>query len=165
VRVSDPESKRGRGRPRRTDADDLILGAAATLLGETGFAAFSVDTIAERSGIAKTTIYRRWPTKAALVANVLEVRIPMRGETARSLLEEIADAVRLLGNADASAAEVLVSFIRMRRDRLASLIESDLADVLADAVTGAMLLRFASGRSEEAVRPEILERLARLAQV
>ena len=53
-----------RGRPRREGADATILAATRELLGETGYAAFNVDVIAERTGIAKTTIYRRWPTCA-----------------------------------------------------------------------------------------------------
>jgi AcrR family transcriptional regulator len=44
-----------------------VLAAAFELLSETGVGGFSVDEIARRSGIAKTTIYRHWPTREALV--------------------------------------------------------------------------------------------------
>lgn len=46
---------------------DHVLDTTLALLGEHGYA-FNVDTVAEQAGVHKTTIYRRWPTKAALVA-------------------------------------------------------------------------------------------------
>ena len=68
-RIYDPcLEKRGRGRPRREGADEQILDAALSLLRERKYADFSVDEIAARTGVAKTTIYRRWPSKGALVA-------------------------------------------------------------------------------------------------
>ena len=36
-----------------------------------GYAGLNVDEVAERAAVAKTTLYRRWPTKQALVADVL----------------------------------------------------------------------------------------------
>ncbi len=48
----------------RTEA---ILRAAVEELAAVGYAALSVEAIAARVGIAKTTVYRRYPTKAALV--------------------------------------------------------------------------------------------------
>lgn len=46
---------------------------AATLaeLSRVGYEAMRVDDVAERSGVNKTTIYRRWPTKAQLVTAVI----------------------------------------------------------------------------------------------
>jgi AcrR family transcriptional regulator len=48
-----------------------ILEAAAVELGRSGYAKFAIDDVASRAGVAKTTIYRRWPTKAALVTAAL----------------------------------------------------------------------------------------------
>lgn len=44
-----------------------VLAATAELLFERGFAGASVDEISRRSGVAKTTIYRHWPTRADLL--------------------------------------------------------------------------------------------------
>jgi AcrR family transcriptional regulator len=44
-----------------------VLGVAAELLLERGFAGASVDEITRRSGVAKTTIYRHWPTRGDLL--------------------------------------------------------------------------------------------------
>ena len=52
-------------RVRRSRA--TVLATTAELLFERGFAGASVDEIARRSGVAKTTIYRHWPTRADLL--------------------------------------------------------------------------------------------------
>ena len=44
-----------------------VLAATAELLFDRGFAGASVDEISRRSGVAKTTIYRHWPTRADLL--------------------------------------------------------------------------------------------------
>jgi AcrR family transcriptional regulator len=61
-----------RAHPTRVDvrverSRQTVLAAAFELLSESGVGGFSVDEIARRSGIAKTTIYRHWPTREALV--------------------------------------------------------------------------------------------------
>jgi len=55
-----------RGRPRSQEADRAILTAAAELLAERGLAAMSIEEVAARAGVGKTTIYRRWPSKGLL---------------------------------------------------------------------------------------------------
>ena len=46
-----------------------VLGAAAELLTEVGYDKMRVEDVAARAGVHKTTVYRRWPTKAALTAD------------------------------------------------------------------------------------------------
>lgn len=48
-----------------------MLQAASELLEERGYAAATIEEIAARSGVAKTTIYRRWPNRPALVVELL----------------------------------------------------------------------------------------------
>lgn len=55
------------GRPRNPRIDGAVLDATVELLGETGYAALSVDAIARRARTSKPAIYRRWPSKAHLV--------------------------------------------------------------------------------------------------
>lgn len=65
------DAPRRRGRPRREGADEEILAIARQALGEKGYRDFTVDEVAARAGVAKTTVYRRWPSKAALAAAVI----------------------------------------------------------------------------------------------
>lgn len=60
------------GRPRSAQAHKAILEATLALLGETGFEALSIEAIAERAKVGKTTIYRRWPSKTELVVDAIQ---------------------------------------------------------------------------------------------
>jgi AcrR family transcriptional regulator len=58
--------RRGPGRPRDEEVGDRILHAALAVLSTEGYAAMSMDAIAEKAGVSKPTIYRRWATKIEL---------------------------------------------------------------------------------------------------
>jgi AcrR family transcriptional regulator len=62
---------KARGRPRSEPARQAILAAATDLLLARGLSAVSMDSIAERAGVSKATIYRWWPTKETLALDVL----------------------------------------------------------------------------------------------
>jgi AcrR family transcriptional regulator len=62
----------GRGRPRDRTLDARILEQVLALLASHGYAGLRLDELAERSGVAKTTILRRWPSKAAVAAAGVE---------------------------------------------------------------------------------------------
>jgi AcrR family transcriptional regulator len=87
----------GRGRPRDSNLDARILEQTAGLLASHGYAGFTLDELATRSGVAKTTILRRWPSKAAVAAAGLEqlalqsVSVPDTG-TLRGDLQEMLHA-------------------------------------------------------------------------
>jgi AcrR family transcriptional regulator len=61
------EAPRRRGRPRDAGAREAILDATLELLAERGFHATTMDAIAERAGVGKNTIYRRWSAKDDLI--------------------------------------------------------------------------------------------------
>jgi AcrR family transcriptional regulator len=63
------EGVRVKGRAARVVSDVLI--ATAEELSRVGYAALRVEDVAGRSGVNKTTIYRRWPTKPELVGAAL----------------------------------------------------------------------------------------------
>jgi AcrR family transcriptional regulator len=60
-----------RGRPRLEATDQAIYTAAAELISERGFDGFSMAAVADRAGVAKTTVYRRWPTRSHLVLETM----------------------------------------------------------------------------------------------
>ncbi len=59
------------GRPRDQRLDGEITTAALALLGDVGFDRFSVEEVASRANVAKTTVYRRFPTRDDLIAGAL----------------------------------------------------------------------------------------------
>ena len=60
-------SSEGAGRPRDQEARNAILRATLSLVKEFGYRSLTIDKIAQRAGTGKTTIYRWWPSKAAVV--------------------------------------------------------------------------------------------------
>ncbi|MCQ4209141.1 TetR/AcrR family transcriptional regulator [Streptomyces longispororuber] len=105
-----------RGRPRSGDADGRILRAAQDLLTERGYDKFAIDEVAARATVAKTTLYRRWPTKdhllVALVARIQdEVEVADTGDIRRDLtvyLTAVAtglDRMRRVGRGAAGEAD------------------------------------------------------------
>jgi AcrR family transcriptional regulator len=60
-----------RGRPRRLETDAAILDAAATLLAQGGYVRLSIEQLAIKAGVGKTTVYRRWRSKRDLVIDLL----------------------------------------------------------------------------------------------
>lgn len=63
--------KRGPGRPRNQDYDDVILAATMGILLEDGYQGLTIDGVAARAKVGRPTIYRRWPSKPALVVAAL----------------------------------------------------------------------------------------------
>src|SRR5688500_17055204 len=133
--MTDIPHKRGRGRPRREGAGDEILAVTLAMLRESGYGALTVDTVAELSGVAKTTLYRRWPSKSALVAAAIA---PLTNESeandVEGILRETTALLRLFAGADADAIEVIAAILRPRHARLRELA----GDQQADALIGAL---------------------------
>ncbi len=80
------------GRPRSPEAQRAILEAALDLFVEEGFEGMSIEGVAARAGVGKTTIYRRWDSKEDLVVDaidqlVLTVGPPDTGSVREDLVE------------------------------------------------------------------------------
>ncbi|UOE44118.1 TetR/AcrR family transcriptional regulator [Agromyces larvae] len=60
-----------RGRPRSAQADRAILEAARDLLIADGYEQLTMQAIAERAGVGRQTVYRRWPSKATIIAEAV----------------------------------------------------------------------------------------------
>jgi AcrR family transcriptional regulator len=66
-----PDRPNVMGRPRAEDRTPAILEAAKQLLGELGYDRLRIQDVADRAGAGLATLYRRWPTKQALVADAI----------------------------------------------------------------------------------------------
>ena len=66
-------TRRPAGRKRRLDRslDAAILEATLAGVAEQGYDRLSMDDIASRAGVGKAAIYRRWPSKAVVVADAI----------------------------------------------------------------------------------------------
>ena len=64
------EQTRRRGRPRQPQTDARVLTAAAELLREKGPKGVTIEAVAARSAVARTTIYRRFASRHELITAV-----------------------------------------------------------------------------------------------
>jgi AcrR family transcriptional regulator len=93
-----------------------VLDAALYILRDQGFAALTFDAVAQRAGVHRTTLHRRWPSRAALVAD--------------ALVEYSAERVPI---PDTGSIETdLRAFARSVRDAIASRSGRGIASALAD---------------------------------
>ena len=91
-----PDPPPDAGRKRVDRSKGKILATTIELLYEAGLG-LSIDEVSRRSGVAKTTIYRHWPVRSALVLEACtkltpEPRAPDHG----SFLEDISELIETL---------------------------------------------------------------------
>ena len=85
--------------PRIERTRQVVLDAVLALVAESGYGAVTIEAVAARSGVAKSTIYRHWPGRAELVNDAFRTLQPpvyeCQGGDVRSrvvqLLEELAE--------------------------------------------------------------------------
>jgi AcrR family transcriptional regulator len=80
------------GQSRRSiEKRDVILKAACELLEERGIGAMTMEEVAARAGVAKTTLYRRWSTKGALAIEgfLKEMSTRLRFDNSGSVVADI----------------------------------------------------------------------------
>jgi AcrR family transcriptional regulator len=103
VTDSQQTQARPRGRPRSASARKAIVDATLGLLAERGFQAATIDAIAERAGVGRNTIYRRWGSKEELIADALheltaELDVHEGDDLYALLLDWIRDFARLFAD-------------------------------------------------------------------
>src|ERR1700694_2613367 len=94
--------KRPPGRPRSEESRQSILRSTLKLLKQQGgFAELSIEAIAADANVGKTTVYRWWPTKAALVADAFsasadeELRFPNTGSVQSDMSLQMRRLIRI----------------------------------------------------------------------
>lgn len=162
---------RRRGRPRREQVDQAVLDATLDLTREVGMHAMSMDDLAQRVGVSKATIYRRWPSKERLVLDALnQAMLPFdlidTGSLRGDLDDYLGELARRMSSGKASdvlpdliAASVrdanlrasLDEYVRHRRQPLQTILGRGLergelaadtdVDVLIDALIGPFVYR------------------------
>jgi AcrR family transcriptional regulator len=86
---------------RQTRTRNSIVAATERILQRDGYARLTMERVAAESGVAKTTLYRRWPTKAALCMEMYlemagrELDIPDTGDIAGDLRAITEAVIRL----------------------------------------------------------------------
>ncbi|RJT35310.1 TetR/AcrR family transcriptional regulator [Mesorhizobium waimense] len=137
------QGRRSIGARRNPDSADAILAAAEAVLAEAGYSGFSIEAVARRARAGKPTIYRWWPSKAALLLEVYQrgkrVAVPDTGN-----LEE--DLVGFLNNL----------FRHWRETSSGNVFRSLIAEAQSDETAAVALAGYAGGRRAHTGR--IIER-------
>lgn len=110
-----------RGRPRSPQADRAIFDATRRLLDEVGYQRLTIEGVAAEAGVAKTTIYRRYPHKAQLV-------LAEMSQAAQDAPEELPDTGTFRG-------DLLAVAHRVREEICPSAPSSVSAALLTEALT------------------------------
>lgn len=104
-------------RRRGRELDDAILDAAHAELAECGYAAFSLDRVAERARTGKTSVYKRWPGRPEIVI---------------ALLSRLPDRIEVPDTGD--LREDLLALLRAFADRLAGPLGQVMPGLLAESI-------------------------------
>jgi AcrR family transcriptional regulator len=118
-----PSKPSSRSAPRGAPVVRAVIRATFEELAEVGYGALSIDDVARRAGVNKTTVYRRWPTKEDLVTTALLAlpdeyfAMPNSG-TIRGDLNEIACRVSRIFQAVEGRAMIRILFFEGRLTQL-----------------------------------------------
>lgn len=87
---SNPRRTKGVQRgPRSQKVIASVHAATIGLLDQVGYAGLTMEAVAAAAGVHRTTLYRRWPSRSALVASLLEPGLDrIDGVVATGSLEE-----------------------------------------------------------------------------
>jgi AcrR family transcriptional regulator len=117
--ISDRPARRGgaragAGRPRRPGVEEAVFEATLGLLAGRDYREINMEALAERAGVSRTTIYRRWPSKAAVVAAAVSslyldrVEVPDTGSLSQDLVALLSETYRVMADGDGRVLEQLV---------------------------------------------------------
>ncbi|MFI9590629.1 TetR/AcrR family transcriptional regulator [Nonomuraea sp. NPDC052265] len=124
--IQDSGTARPAGRPRSEKAEKAIIDATLDLIGEgMGVSELSIEAIASRAGVGKTTIYRRWSNKEDLVVDALSTLKaplpPLSGTSVRDDLISLLDAMR--SEAGQARTRCVMNIAMSEADRYPRLME------------------------------------------
>jgi AcrR family transcriptional regulator len=143
--------------------DRTILEATIDLLAEEGFAGLSIEAVAARAKVGKTTVYRRWPSKIPLVVDAIahfktptSRILPGDMPTRDVLIRVLSEFVRLHGSG--SRDQILAGLVgEMSKDEeLAEAVRTGLVEERQCQIVGLIERGIARGEIRRDVDPEVL---------
>ncbi|MGH9248320.1 MAG: TetR/AcrR family transcriptional regulator [Acidimicrobiales bacterium] len=94
--------------------EEAVFEAALGLLASRDYREISMEALAEGARVSRTTIYRRWPSKAAVVAAAVSslyldrVEVPDTGSLSEDLVALLSETYRVMADGDGRVLELLV---------------------------------------------------------
>jgi AcrR family transcriptional regulator len=141
------ESRAGRGRPRSGELDRKIIECAMQELMSRGYGGMSIDAVAQRAGVSKATVYRRYADKADLVTAAIAAQpapdvSAADGSTRERLvnLTELARKRMIDGGGMRVLSQILAEsernpqLLEQHRERTVALRRAEFEDVLRSGI-------------------------------
>ena len=122
--------------PRIARTREVVFAAAIEIVAERGFAGASIEAIAQRAGVARSTIYRNWPTRADLLLEAVGSELdPIESLAMGNLRADLAAIATHL-------AELLTS------QRMGSVVASIILEARRDSELEELRQRFLASRRD-----------------
>jgi AcrR family transcriptional regulator len=156
-----PEPRPDRTDPRIIRSRRAVLDAALAELAERGYGAFTIDGVATRAAVARSTIYRLWPDRAALIADAMDElnqQPPPRPSDEETPRARIATLVRHLTTAmrDSPVAACLPALIDgAERDRTLRRLHHRYNEHRRAALVTAIAVAAEAGDARPDIDPEL----------
>ena len=150
------------GRPRSAESHQAILRATLELLVVEGLQGLSIESIAQRAGVGKTTIYRHWKSKEEIVAEAvsnLHAELPVADTgSARDDFLALADHLVKLSESRGGGADVLARLLGEASgdDRLHQIFTANLVEPRRAAVRAILTRGIERGELRDDVDIELM---------
>lgn len=149
------------GRPRDRSLDDHVLDAALEIMSVRGYSGLRIDDLVTATGVAKTTMYRRWPSlvhlAVAAVEKALGERLPQRTGVISDDLAALID--RSFGALASAGGEVMLIGLDIARQddpQLRALYRERVIEPVRVAAREILADGLARGQLRADVEPEVL---------
>ena len=121
--------KRAPGRPRSEQAHSAILRSTLKLLGQNGFSELTIESVAARAGVGKATVYRWWPSKAALIADAFassttrKLHFPDTGSLRADMSQQMHQVIKIFNSRRGRIVSAILGGGQSDRDLIAAFRE------------------------------------------
>jgi AcrR family transcriptional regulator len=140
------DERAARGRPRRAETDERLMRATVELLRDKGPAGVTIEAVSSHSGVARTTIYRRFSSRRDLIAaaldEVVDQPLPPPDLSLQAKLRWVLDQVNdlletrlgrgtvgaIIVDSDPEFTDALRRSLQRRLEALRELMQSDIRD-------------------------------------
>ena len=118
--------KRPPGRPRSEHARHAILRSTLRILESSGFSELTIEDVAEQAGVGKTTVYRWWPNKGALIADAFAsnttrtLRFPDTGSVFSDMSRQMRQLVKVFRSPRGRIVSAILAAGQSDKDLIAS---------------------------------------------
>ncbi|HZC22169.1 MAG TPA: TetR/AcrR family transcriptional regulator [Candidatus Binatia bacterium] len=121
--------KRPPGRPRSEQARQAILRSTLRLLGRRGFSELTIEDVADYARVGKTTVYRWWPNKGALIADAFAssttrtLRFPDTGSVFADMSRQMRQLVKVFRSPRGRIVSAILAAGQSDKDLIAAFRE------------------------------------------